>query len=215
MKLPTSARDEVLAHIRSALPQRDGSPEASYAAIDRSYASAMMLDPEQVQAVFLDRLRDYDAKIVQIESEANLSKAISGVLLEADEQRVLVAPHFPDAWLPSGFHFQSDDLLEIETLKELQAVLTTCEIAVAISGTIILVHEGFQGRRAMTLLPDHHICLVRRSQIVATLPQALKIIGTSSSAPITMISGPSATSDIEMTRIRGVHGPRILTVILF
>jgi len=99
-------------------------------------------------------------------------------------------------------------------IEGVDAVLTTCEIAVASTGTIFLVHDGAQGRRVLTLLPDHHLCVVRRSQVVGMVPEAIRALGPRLGHVVTTISGPSATSDIEMTRIRGVHGPRRLTVIL-
>jgi L-lactate dehydrogenase complex protein LldG len=100
-------------------------------------------------------------------------------------------------------------------MNGIPAVITTCEAAAASTGTIFLVHHGAQGRRAITLLPDHHICLLHRAQVYELIPQALAAISAHRAESITTISGPSATSDIEMTRIRGVHGPRRLTVILY
>jgi L-lactate dehydrogenase complex protein LldG len=106
-------------------------------------------------------------------------------------------------------------LRSIDELNPMQAVVTTCEAAIASTGTILLVHGGAQGRRAITLLPDHHICVLRRDQVFELVPETWESIAAQSAKPITTISGPSATSDIEMTRIRGVHGPRRLTVILY
>jgi len=94
-------------------------------------------------------------------------------------------------------------------------VLTTCEAAVASSGTIFLVHGGTQGRRSLTLLQDHHICIVRHDQVYGSIPEVLGSVLLQSTKPITSISGPSATSDIEMVRVRGVHGPRRLTILLY
>jgi L-lactate dehydrogenase complex protein LldG len=205
----------MLARIRAVLPQASDSPEANHAAIARTFRRVGERSAHDRLELFLDRLIDYDTEIVQIESEAELPEAIAGVLRHANETHVLIAPEFPATWLPEGFEFQPDHALPIPVMEEAEAVLTTCETAVAASGTIFLLHGGAQGRRAITLLPDHHICLVRRDQVVEVLPEALETIDGKTRRPITTISGPSATSDIEMTRIRGVHGPRRLTVILY
>jgi L-lactate dehydrogenase complex protein LldG len=152
---------------------------------------------------------------VDIESESELPAAIATALTKAGEERVVIAAEFPQPWLPAGFAFTVDRELGIQQLDSMQAVVTTCEAAIASTGTILLIHEGAQGRRAITLLPDHHLCLVRREQVLELVPEAWESIAAKGAQPITTISGPSATSDIEMTRIRGVHGPRRLTVILY
>ena len=118
------------------------------------------------------------------------------------------------AWIPAGLDVRRDEGLSTAQIEGVDAVLTACEIAVASTGTIVLVHDGAQGRRVLTLLPDHHLCVVRRGQVVGTVPEAIRALGSRLGQAVTTISGPSATSDIEMTRIRGVHGPRRLTVIL-
>ena len=114
---------------------------------------------------------------------------------------------------PRNFPFIRDENLSYETLDGSEGILTTCAVAVALTGTIILRH-GRSGRRAITLIPDYHLCIVRASQVVETVPEAIRELESPSRSPITTISGPSATADIEMTRIKGVHGPRRLAVIL-
>jgi L-lactate dehydrogenase complex protein LldG len=116
--------------------------------------------------------------------------------------------------LPSDVPCSVDNALSISAIDDAEVVLTSCEVAVAATGTIFLVHEGAQGRRASTLLPDHHICVIREDQVYETVAEAFAVLNPDVKRPMTTISGPSATSDIEMTRIRGVHGPRRLTVIL-
>jgi L-lactate dehydrogenase complex protein LldG len=132
----------------------------------------------------------------------------------AGERSLLVAKELSAAWIPAGADVRRDEGLSTAQIEGVDAVLTACEIAVASTGTIFLVHDGAQGRRVLTLLPDHHVCVVRRSQVVGTVPEAIRALGARLGHAVTTISGPSATSDIEMTRIRGVHGPRRLTVIL-
>jgi L-lactate dehydrogenase complex protein LldG len=120
----------------------------------------------------------------------------------------------PREWCPASVELLVDHGLTDEQVDRAQAVLTTCEVAIASTGTIVLVHEGTQGRRIASLLPDHHICIVRCDQVVELVPEAFRPLAVQGSKPITTISGPSATADIEMTRIRGVHGPRRLSVLL-
>jgi L-lactate dehydrogenase complex protein LldG len=207
-----TAREEILARIHEALPEEARDIEASHASIPRLYNRSGTLDAHARLELFIDRLLDYDTEIIQVETESELPVAIEQ---GAAQERLIAASDFPTAWLPAGLTIEIDHKLSTPEIDRAEAVLTTCEVAVASTGTIFLVHGGAQGRRAITLLPDHHICVVRRDQVVEVVPEALKAVASQSGRPITTISGPSATSDIEMTRIRGVHGPRRLTVILY
>jgi L-lactate dehydrogenase complex protein LldG len=206
-----TAREEILARIRAAIPPDAEEAPPPVPAYDRKGS----LSREACLELLRDRLLDYDADVVDVAAESELPAAIGAALRKADEHRVVVAAEFPAAWLPEGFAFTFDHALSINELNAMQAVVTPCEAAIASTGTLILMHGGAQGRRAITLLPDHHICLVRRAQVLELVPEAWEAIAAKSAEPITTISGPSATSDIEMTRIRGVHGPRRLTVILY
>jgi len=210
-----TAREEILASIRNALEVQASDPAASHRHIVNTYNRIGKLDREACLHFFIDRLIDYDTEILQVTNESELPSAIAKALQHAGEERALVAAAFPTAWLPEGITFKTDNNLPTSEIEGVPAVVTTCEAAVAATGTIILVHEGAQARRVLTLLPDHHICLVRRDQVFELLPETLAVISAKATKPITTISGPSATSDIEMTRIRGVHGPRRLTVILY
>jgi L-lactate dehydrogenase complex protein LldG len=210
-----SAREEILRRIREALPGEPVDPAGSHARVERAYRSGEGLSHEACLELFLDRLIDYDTEVLQVENDTEIAGAIAEALRGANEDHVLVANEFPAAWIPSGFTFERDLPLNTAQIEAAEAVVTTCEVAVASTGTIFLVHEGAQARRVLTLLPDHHICVVRRDQIVGTVPEALSAVGARMALPVTTISGPSATSDIEMTRIRGVHGPRSLTVVLY
>jgi len=210
-----SARDEILRRIREALPGEPVDPAASHARIERSYRTSEGLSHEACLELFLDRLIDYDTEVLQVENQAGIAGAIAAALRRAGEDKALVAEEFSAAWIPDGFAFEKDGSLSTEQIEAAQAVVTTCEVAVASTGTIFLVHEEAQARRVLTLLPDHHVIVVRRDQVVGTVPEAMTAVGARMAMPVTTISGPSATSDIEMTRIRGVHGPRQLTVILY
>ena len=189
------------------------SPEAAYARIPRTYQRAAVLDHEETLELFYDRLRDYDSELI-FTDEAGIANAVAQAMRDSNETLLLVPTGVPQSWLPaSGLEIRRDEHLPLQPLEEPRSVLTGCTVGIAMSGTIVLEHGEEQGRRAATLLPDHHICVIRKDQVVETLAEALQRI-TKRTAPITTIAGPSATSDIEMTRIRGVHGPRRLTAII-
>jgi L-lactate dehydrogenase complex protein LldG len=120
----------------------------------------------------------------------------------------------PREWLPETVEAVVDAGLTNADLDRSEGVLTACSVAIASTGTIVLRHGPAEGRRALTLLPDYHLCVVFREQIVQTVPEAIRRIGELKPALVTTISGPSATADIEMTRVRGVHGPRTLDVVI-
>ena len=127
-----------------------------------------------------------------------------------------LAPGIPDAWRPSGIDLIVDDALSAQRLDELDGVITGSAVGIAESGTIVLDGAPDQGRRALTLVPDLHLCVIDGARVVASLPEAMELLTGSIAAgrPITFISGPSATSDIELRRVQGVHGPRRLEVII-
>ena len=120
----------------------------------------------------------------------------------------------PQAWEPAGVSLLRDHDLTIEQLETSNGVLTGCALGIARTGTIVLDAGPTQGRRILTLLPDYHLCVIREDQIVGLVPEAITKLQGSSRRPITLISGPSATSDIELNRVEGVHGPRTLEVLV-
>lgn len=215
MSLPLTAREEILARIRTALPDHSTPVEASHASIPRQYSRSTGLDRPSCLRLFIDRLLDYDSEVIELTHEADLPRAIKQTLQDAGEDRLLIPAGYLQSLVPEGVDVSVDHNLTTPELDRAQAVLTTCEAAVASTGTIFLIHGGTQGRRALTLLPDHHLCIVRRDQVYGSIPEALEAMASQSVRPITSISGPSATSDIEMVRIRGVHGPRRLTILLY
>jgi L-lactate dehydrogenase complex protein LldG len=214
MSPPLTAREDILARIRAALPDLKVPVEASHASITRSYCHFSGLDRAGCLQLFIDKLIDYDTEVIELTDETELPAGIKQALQDAGEDRLLVPSGPLRTLVAEDVDVCVDHGLTTPELDCAQAVLTRCEAAVASTGTIFLVHGGDQGRRALTLLPDHHICIVRRDQVYGSIPEALTAIGSQSARPITSISGPSATSDIEMVRIRGVHGPRRLTVLL-
>jgi L-lactate dehydrogenase complex protein LldG len=146
-------------------------------------------------------------------STEELPATIAAQLARSD-RRTLVAPEgIPGEWLAQGFEWKIDHRLAVSEIERADGVLTACFCAVADSGTIVLHHSATEGRRVLSLLPDWHLCIVRASQVVETLPEYYDRC-PEPPALVTWISGPSATADIEMTRIKGVHGPRFLNVIL-
>jgi L-lactate dehydrogenase complex protein LldG len=209
----TDARAAVLGRIRAALsgPATDDEARAEYAAIPRTYMRAGQLDADARLRLFLDRLRDYDA-LVRDTSEDGVRKAIA--ISVAGSEKFVVADGFPVEFLPPGVAFTPEEQATVADLDACDGVITVCTVAVASSGTIILTHGAGEGARRLTLVPDRHVCVVRAAQVVETLPEAMDRVAPLGASRMTFISGPSATADIEMTRIRGVHGPRHLEVVL-
>jgi L-lactate dehydrogenase complex protein LldG len=207
-----SARDEILARIQRSLSPAPRSSAEDHAAIPRDYVRVGTLDSEERLALFEDRLRDYGADVHRC-GAAQLPETIAVAMRAAAVSSLVIADDIGPSWLPAGFSFVRDEGLSYEKLDRSEGILTTCAVAIAVTGTIILRH-GRSGRRAITLIPDYHLCIVRATQVVETVSEAIREIDSPGRSPITTISGPSATSDIEMTRIKGVHGPRRLAVIL-
>ena len=159
-------------------------------------------------AHFAERVADYRATVVHCEP-GDVATSVAAALPTG--ARVVVPPGLP-AEITIGFDVEVDDGLSATELDAIDAVITCCRIAIAETGTIVLDHAPDQGRRALTLVPDRHVCVVRADQVVADVPDA--VAGLDPDRPLTWISGPSATSDIELDRVEGVHGPRVLHVIV-
>lgn len=207
-----TAREDILSRIRAALQDSPQAPQ-----IPREYRAASELDTDALIELLVDRLVDYKAQVAVV-PETEVPARIASLL---DGARSFVVPEGFDAgWLAGtgdggGSRRRVDSPaapLSVAELDGIDAVVTGSAVAVAETGTIILDGSANQGRRAISLVPDHHICVVKAADITGILPEALgRIDGT---RPITMISGPSATSDIELERVEGVHGPRRLDVII-
>lgn len=194
-----SARDQILADVRQALA---GAPSA--APVDRSYRSAPVPDLD-LGSLFCERIADYRAEVTRCERsglEASVVAALRGMAS-------VVLPEGLDLEIPGVVW---DTGLSVRELDHVDAVVTTATVAVAETGTIVLTHGAGQGRRVLTLVPDLHVVVVGESQIVADVPAAFAALDPGQ--PTTWISGPSATSDIELQRVEGVHGPRTLRVIV-
>ena len=205
-----SARDEVLGRVRRALADVDRAKEE--APLPARTGVEGGLHAELVD-LFAERVEDYRATVVRCthgEVPGAIALALSGAA------SVLVPDGFPPEWLgagePDGVHRVEDSGLTAAALDRVSAIVSTAAVGIAATGTIVLDHGPGQGRRALTLVPDLHVCVVRAAQVVADVPSAVSVLDPS--RPQTWVSGPSATSDIELDRVEGVHGPRTLHVIL-
>ena len=206
-------RSLILGRIRDALGTRPGSLAEDYRSIARGYRQTADLDPAARVALFVDRLEHYQVGVYRAEA-ATLARTVEQVLAMRSTTRLVVPRGVPREWLPAHLNIVEDEGLSHADLDQVQGVLTACSYAIAATGTIVLRHHPAEGRRALTLVPDYHLCVVFTDQIVQTVPEAIRALAADSPSLVTTISGPSATADIEMTRIRGVHGPRTLDVIV-
>ena len=207
------ARSLILGRIADILGTRTESADAAHAAIPREYAIGASLGREACLELLADRLQHYQVDVYRCE-RATLSKTIGAALSARSKARMLVPPDIDPAWLCAGVEFVPDTGLPFSELDRSEGVLTGCSFAIANTGTIVLRHGAGEGRRALTLIPDYHLCVVMADQVVQTVPEAIRQLAAAGARLLTTISGPSATADIEMTRIRGVHGPRTLDVVL-
>jgi L-lactate dehydrogenase complex protein LldG len=208
-------RAAILGSIRRSLGASE-SPSAiaqEYAAIARTYTRSSMSSARAVVELFEDRLREYDAGVYH-SSAGSVADAIAEVLTARGKKSLVIPAGLPSSWLPKGFAFEEADSFDAYRLDRAEGLLCGCIVAIAETGTIILQNAPAQGPRILSLVPDYHLCVVFADQIVATVPQAFDRLKATSDLPTTFISGPSATADIEMTRIKGVHGPRFLDVLI-
>lgn len=204
----TSARRTVLERIQRAI----GSDKSTYASLPRDYVRRGSLDSSGRLRLMEERLREYGAGVVEC-SAAEVPATISNQLTLSGRRVFVVPPDLPSDWLANGFSWKPDYRLSHGEIEECEGVLTGASVGIADSGTIVLHHDGGEGRRVISLLPDYHLCVLRASQIVETLPEYFARCAEPPGLA-TFISGPSATADIEMTRIKGVHGPRSLSIIV-
>jgi L-lactate dehydrogenase complex protein LldG len=197
----TDARAEILGRIAQAIADAESTP------VPRAYRRAGALSREERTQLFVDRVADYRAEVRRADA---IESAVTAVCAAHGVRTLAVPPSLP--WRPDGVELVEDHGLTAQELDRVDGALTGCSAAIAESGTIVLTAGPEDGRRALTLVPDLHICVVRESQICELLPEALDRIDPR--RPITFVSGPSATSDIELSRVEGVHGPRTLIVLV-
>lgn len=205
----SAALAAILDRIRKANPDIDASAlDGDYQSIRRAYQQTPGMDQDTVLSTFAERLREYDACVHDATLD-NVADLIGSALSSNSQRSAVVANGFPPEWLPEGFAWQMEADTNTEAMNTAEGAIVACEVAIAHTGTIVV-----KDSRRLTLLPDRLLCVVRKHQIVETVPEAFARLQPFAANALTFISGPSATADIEMTRIRGVHGPRFLDVVL-
>lgn len=202
----SAAREEILRRVRSA-------PPTAEPAVPRAYRCTGDLDHAARVALLEERLRAYGATVIR---SADPAGDVARALADNGARRAVVAPDLPAALHPRTVDLVVDDGLDPAALDAIDAAVTTCASACAETGTIALDGGPGQGRRAISLVPDLHVCVLREDQVVQTVPELLAHLESSArdGRPIVLVSGPSATVDIEFSRVEGVHGPRRLVVVL-
>lgn len=199
----SAARDEILARTRAAI--RDA---ATPSPVARAYRTEGALDAAARVELLRERLVDYRARV-----EHTTERALQSVVEEiARGGRFGVPPGLPETWRPADA--VEDIGLSAHELDDLDGVITGCTVAIAETGTLVLAGGTRDGRRALTLIPDVHICVVHADQVVETVAEAFAALRGLERRPLTFVSGPSATSDIELRRVEGVHGPRTLVAVI-
>jgi L-lactate dehydrogenase complex protein LldG len=199
----SAAREEVLGRVRTALGRNTKEMQALPA-----YRRIISLGEGGRLELLAQRLADYKTEVVRVVA-SELTGAIAAV---APGARLGVPPGLSPQWRTDACVDDCD--LSVLELDALDGALTGCTVAIAETGTLVLAGGLQEGRRALTLVPDLHICVVEPKQVVETVPQAFDRLAPFATRPLTFISGPSATSDIELRRVEGVHGPRRLVVLI-
>jgi L-lactate dehydrogenase complex protein LldG len=216
----STAREAVLERVRSALGDvAGGAPAGAVSGEPAAGASSRQPREGERSALlsrFVERVTDYGATVRMSAPEA-LAATLAALCAERGAERLACPADLPTAWRPPGVELLADDpALSLAELDGVDGVLTGCALAAAETGTVALDHGPGQGRRALTLLPDLHLCVLEASALVPDIPELIAGLGAAvgQRRPVTLISGPSATSDIELDRVEGVHGPRHLAIVL-
>ena len=202
-----SAREAILARVRDALADVPPSERPDDVPVRRAYRVS---EAGGTVRRLLERVRDYGAA-VRVVAPGGVPEAVADACRRHGVTRLAVPDDVPAAWLPSAVEAVAESSLDVAELDRIGAALTGCALAVAETGTIVFDAGPRQGRRALTLVVDVHVCVVDESQVVDGVPEAFRRLAPglrSTRRPLTLVSGPSATSDIEFSRVEGVHGPR-------
>ncbi|MFF2148758.1 lactate utilization protein C [Kitasatospora sp. NPDC058190] len=206
-----NAREAILARVRAALADVPADEAPEDLPVPRDYRRGHTAPGQDIVALFAERVADYRATVTRTDP-AGLPGAIAAALTARGATRLAVPEGFPDGFLPSGGWEWHREPLDVPALDALDGAVTLAAVGIAVTGTVVLDTGPGQGRRALSLVPDYHLCVVRAEQIVDDVPGALARLDPR--LPLTFVSGPSATSDIELTRVEGVHGPRTLDVVI-
>jgi L-lactate dehydrogenase complex protein LldG len=218
-----SARTQILERVRAALADVPAGEPAAWRREDDgdpavAYVRGRGGDPAALAALLARRCADYRATVTRCpEAPEEIRAAVRAAFERHEARAIVIAPGLQPAWIPAGVEAVSDDPpLALAELDRADGVLTGCAVAIAETGTVVLAGGPGQGRRALTLVPDLHVCVVAAAQIVPGVPDAISALAPDGGRPppLTLISGPSATSDIELRRVEGVHGPRRLEIII-
>lgn len=212
----SAARSDILGRVRQALRDVPKGETPDDVAVERGYRTKDDAPHADLIEQFAERVAEYKATVRRVHAHT-LSAAIAELCAARGVQRLVVPADLPNEWVPNKIDVLRDDALSHAQLNASDGVLTGCALGIAQTGTIVLDGGPHQGRRAITLLPDYHLCVVRADQVVGLVPEAIAALAGAvrdARRPLTFISGPSATSDIELNRVEGVHGPRTLEVLL-
>jgi L-lactate dehydrogenase complex protein LldF len=210
------ARADILRRIRAALG------DAAAGEVPRAYRTSDERPRDEIVTLFAERVAEYRATVHRV-GEADVGATLQGIAEEEGARRIGIPADLAAEWRPAGsgdgavgVELVEDDGLSVDQLDGLDGALTGCAVAIAETGTFVLDGGVGQGRRALSLVPDLHVCVVREDQVVGLVPEAVGKLEDAVRAgrPLTFVSGPSATSDIELDRVEGVHGPRVLHVVL-
>jgi L-lactate dehydrogenase complex protein LldG len=214
-----SAKETILWRVRRATRDVPEGERPEDVPVERGYRNEGDDERDEIVARFAEHVAEYEATVPRV-AEADLPGRIVEVLERRGLKSLVVPPLLPEAWIPEGVEVLRDAArprLTNEELDGADGVLTGCALGISQTGTIVLDAGPAQGRRALTLLPDYHLCVVREDQIVGLVPEAFARLEEpvrDEGRAVTFISGPSATSDIELNRVEGVHGPRALEVLI-
>jgi L-lactate dehydrogenase complex protein LldG len=205
----STAREEILRRVGAAAGSVGPAP------VPRHYRREGKLDPEARVELFCERAADFRARVHRVEA-GELEVLLAACCEEHGARRLAVAPGV--TWRPRGVEIEPDrPPIPAARLDGLDGVLTGCSLAIAETGTVVLDGSDLCGRRVLTLVPDLHLCVVAAADVVETVPEAVAALAPAAAAgaPLTFVSGPSATSDIELRRVDGVHGPRRLELLVW
>jgi L-lactate dehydrogenase complex protein LldG len=212
----SAAREEILGRIRGALQDVPPNERADDVSVARDYRRSGTRTREQLVEHLAERVADYAAEVRTV-AAGELADAVTAACAEMGLRRVVVPAGLPARWRPRAVELIEDGGLTAAQLDAVDGAVTGCAAAIAETGTIVLDGSPICGRRLLTLVPDHHICIVLAGQIVELVPEAIAAVAPAvrdRGAPVTLVSGPSASSDIELSRVEGVHGPRHLLVLI-
>jgi len=219
VELMAGAKDTILWRVRRATRDVPEGERPEDVPIERGYRKEGEASRKEIVERFAEYVAEYKATVHRV-NEAELPATIEDLLKQRGVEKLVIPPQLPEEWIPDGVKTLRDvarPRLTNEELDGSDGVLTGCAQGIAQTGTIVLDAGEAQGRRALTLLPDYHLCVVREDQIFDLVPEAfakLDEVVKGAGRAVTFISGPSATSDIELNRVEGVHGPRTLEVLI-